>query len=90
MYTGKHIREVVREHRFEKEMALIHPNAKRADEFLEGAERILSRMPEAGYPVDGSNIWFIDGHTVDLALYYTFDTNRVYFLSIKKIPPPQL
>ena len=71
-------------------MDLIQPDTKKADEFLEGAERILARMPEEGHSIDGSNIWFMAGHTVDLALYYTFDTNHVYFLSIKKIPRPQL
>jgi hypothetical protein len=88
VYTGK-IRTIVRDHRFEREMARIVPSVQRADEFLEGAEQLLSRTPEAGYRLDDSNVWFIGGHTVDVALYYTFDADHVYFLSVEKVAPPQ-
>jgi hypothetical protein len=87
--TGK-IRTIIREHRFELEMDYIEPNVRRADEFIEGAERILSRDPEVGCPLEGSQVWFICGHTVDAALYYTFDADHVYFLSIKKTKMPEL
>ena len=89
MRTGK-IRTIVRDERFELEMAYIEPNVRRADEFAEGAETILSRDPEAGCPLEGSQVWFICGHTVDAALYYTFDTDHVYFLSIEKTKLPEL
>jgi hypothetical protein len=71
-------------------MARIEPNVRRADEFMEGVETILSRRPQSGYRLDKSSIWFIPGHTVDLALYYAFDADHVYFISIEKIIPPQL
>ncbi len=70
-------------------MARIVPNVQRADEFLEGAEQVLSRTPEAGYRLADSNVWFIGGHTVDVALYYTFDADHVYLLSVQRVPPPQ-
>lgn len=88
MYTGK-IRTIVRDPRFEQDMARIVPSVQRADEFLEGAEQILSRTPEAGYQIEDSNVWFIGGHTVDVALYYTFDDDLVHFLAIEKVEPPQ-
>ena len=88
MYEGK-IRTIVREHRFEREMARIVASVQRADEFLEGAEHVLSRTPDAGYRLEDSNVWFIGGHTVDVALYYTFDDDYVYFLSVEKVPPPE-
>ena len=50
MYTGK-IRTIIRDPDFEREMARIVPSVQRADEFLEGAEQILSRTPEAGLSV---------------------------------------
>ena len=71
-------------------MARIEPNVRRADEFLEGVETILSRQPESGYQLGDSNVWFIAGRTVDIALYYTFDDDYVYFLSIEKVILPQL
>ena len=89
MHTGK-IRTIIRNPRFEQEMAHVEPNVRRADEFLEGAETILSRQPDSGYELDNSKVWFISGHTVDLILYYTFDENYVYLLSIEKMLPPQL
>jgi hypothetical protein len=89
VYTGK-IRTIIRDPRFEQEMARIVSNVQRADEFLEGVEQILSRKPESGYQLEDSNVWFIAGHTVDIALYYTFDADYVHFLSVEKITPPQL
>jgi hypothetical protein len=84
------IRTIIRDHRFELEMDYIEPIVRRADEFMEGAETILSRDPEAGCPLEGSQVWFICGHTVDAALYYTFDADHVYFLSIEKTKLPEL
>ena len=52
---------------------------------MEGTEKVLSRNPEEGCQIDHLNVRFIPGYTVDLALYYTFDEDRVYFLSITKI-----
>jgi len=84
------IRTIVKDERFEYEMAKLEPNVRRADEFVEGAETILSRNPEAGCPLAGSQVWFICGHMVDAALYYTFDADNVYFLSIEKAKLPEL
>jgi len=71
-------------------MDYIEPVVRRADEFMEGAETILARDPEAGFPLEGSQVWVVCGHTVDAALYYTFDEDHVYFLSIEKTKLPEL
>lgn len=84
------IRTVVFDERFEYELAYIEHHAKRADEFIEGAVTILSRNPEAGCRLEDSNVWFVCGHTVDAALYYTFDADRVVFLSIERTKMPEL
>lgn len=55
-----------------------------------GAENISSRDPESGCQLEGSSVWFVCGHTVDAALYYTFDADHVYFLSIKRTKMPEL
>jgi hypothetical protein len=89
VHEGK-IRTIIRDKRFEQEMARIVPNVRRADEFLEGAETILSRQPESGFRLGDSNVWFISGHTVDIALFYTFDDDHVYFLSAERAIPPLL
>ena len=89
VHTGK-LRTVVRSKRFEQEMARIISSVQKADEFLEGVETILARSPESGYQLEDSNVWFIAGHTVDIALYYTFDADHVYFLSIQEVAPPQV
>jgi hypothetical protein len=89
VHTGK-IRTIIRDKRFEQEMAGIVRGVRRADEFLEGAETILSRQPESGFQLEGSSVWFISGHTVDLAIYYTFDDDNVYLLSVQRVIPPEL
>jgi hypothetical protein len=71
-------------------MSQIESNVPRADEFVEGVETILSRQPESGFQIGDSSIWFVAGHTVDAAIYDTFDEANVYFLSIKKVIPPEL
>ena len=89
MQSGK-VRTVVYDPRFEEELARIYPHVQRADEFVNGAENILARNPECGCPLGDSQVWFICGHTVDAAIYYTFDADNVYFLSIEKSRLPEL
>jgi len=71
-------------------MAKVESNVRRADEFVEGAVAILARSPEVGFQLEESQVWFIGGHTVDTALYYTFDEDNVYFLSIERTKMPEL
>ena len=80
------MREIVRDSRFEKEMSEIEPSVRRADEFLRGTEEILSKIPEEGNQLKNSMVWMMPGPLIDLVLYYTFDKNKVYFLSIKESP----
>ena len=56
---AEHLRRVIREHRFERELrALIH-DAIGADKFVEAAEFLLVRDPEIGFELEpGSLIWF--------------------------------
>ncbi len=83
------IRDIFRNSRFEQELAAIVPSIERADEFLEGVEMVLARMPECGTQIGNSPVWFIPGWTLDLAIYYTFDGDRVTLLSICKTAPIQ-
>ena len=82
------MRDVVRSPRFEADMRGISGNAKKADEFLEGVELIISRNPQMGTCVGpASHVWFIPGHTVDVVIYYAFNDNYVYLLSACKTLP---
>ena len=88
MSAGKH-REIWHEHRFERELARIEPNTRRADEFLEGAIEILATNPFYGTQLDpGSAVWFLPIADIPslpkLWLYYSFDDDNVILLSIEK------
>jgi hypothetical protein len=58
----------------------------RADEFVEDATFVLARNPEYGTRI-GQKVWFlpmwrqIEGRS--LSLYYTFDADRMFLLSIQ-------
>jgi hypothetical protein len=85
MPTSKH-RVIVEEFQFLDELSELEPDVIRADEFVEGAKFVLSRNPEYGEHI-AKNVWFLpmwraeEGRSV--VLYYTFDSERVIFLSIQ-------
>ena len=86
---AEHLRRVIREHRFERELrALIH-DAIGADKFVEAAEFLLVRDPEIGFELEpGSLIWFLPMAPIEdaqVSLYYTFDESTVWLLSIARI-----
>lgn len=68
---------------------LIKDGIKAADEFIEALEFALARKAEIGSQVttDDPPVWFIPTVHVDritpLAVYYTFDAEHVYLLSIQ-------
>jgi hypothetical protein len=85
MTVSKH-RVIVEEFQFLDELSELEPDVIRADEFIEGAKFVLSRNPEYGEHI-GKNVWFLPMWKADegrsAVLYYTFDTERVFFLSIQ-------
>ncbi len=77
-------RSVVREHEFEEQLRAIIADAEEADEFVAGAENLLSRDPEIGSAI-GDGVWFLPMAVVgdsQISLYYTFDAERVMLLAI--------
>jgi hypothetical protein len=89
--TPPKMRDIVKTKRYETDLQAIIGNVEKADEFLEGVELIISRDPQAGTCMGpSSHVWFIPGHTVDVAIYYTFDNDRVYLLSARKTLPPEI
>ena len=80
-------REIVKNPLFEQDLSKLGFDAVRADEFTEGAEFVLSRNPEYGTEIT-KRVWFLpmwqpaEGKRVNL--YYTFDQDRVYFLSLQR------
>lgn len=82
-------RDVVFSGRYEEELAKFKSDVKRTDEFVQGAVWTLSRNPEHGTQITkNSRVWFLpieDTPTATpVALYYTFNENKVLF-SIRKV-----
>jgi hypothetical protein len=95
------LREIVEEHRFVVELAALLPNARRADEFINGAKWVLGRDPFKGKRIGTSSVWFLPMEEIPktdesppgilpVVLYYTFDDDYVNFLSIQEtVYPPK-
>ncbi len=76
---------IVEEHSFVSELSALMANPVRADEFMEGAKFVLSRKPDSGTKVT-DRIWFLPMMLDDsLSLYYRFDDDNVYLLSIRVV-----
>lgn len=86
---AEHIRQVIREHRFERELRTLIKEAIPADQFVEAAEFLLARDPLVGSPIDAEKlVWFLPMALVEgeqVSLYYTFDDTTVWLLSIVRI-----
>lgn len=85
------MRGIVEEARFVEDLAAIEPDAIRADEFIDGAKWVLAREATRGTCVGpNSCVWFLPMNDVpdapSLILYYTFNQQSVYFLSIQIAP----
>jgi len=81
-------REVVHEVKFDREVAQLAPNARRADEFVDGTIAALSRDARVGYQIaPGSPVWMLSVADTPTAtptvVYYTFDEHCVYLLSLQ-------
>ena len=48
---AEHLRQVIREHRFERELRALVRDAIEADRFVEAAEFLLVRNPQIGFQV---------------------------------------
>ncbi len=87
---AERIREVIREHRFERELRALIGEAIPADRFVEAAEFLLGRDPLIGSPVDEEAlVYFLPMAPIEgkqISLYYTFDESTVWLLSIARLP----
>jgi hypothetical protein len=75
---------IVEEERFTTELAALMANPVRADEFMEGAIWVLARKPEAGIKLT-EDVWILPMLLRNISLFYRFDDNHVYLLSIRSI-----
>jgi hypothetical protein len=82
------LRTIIKNPRFEAELLQIEPNIQRADAFIEGVEWLLCREPQIGTRLGHSHVYFVPGWTIDLNVYYTFNDDEVFFLSICRMEPP--
>jgi hypothetical protein len=52
-------RSIEKTERFERELASIHDDIRRCDEFVTNAEFLLSVNPYAGFQLIPSHVWFL-------------------------------
>jgi hypothetical protein len=82
------IRQIIREHRFERELRALIQEAIPADQFVEAAEYLLARDPLIGTPTDDLLVWAMPMAPIgdaQIALYYTFNNSTVWLLSISRV-----
>ncbi len=83
------MRTIIKEAVFEQQATMLIGSARRADEFLRGAEWLLARDPRScGRRVaPESSVWrMVHDEGADMtpiALYYTFDADTVYLLEVE-------
>jgi hypothetical protein len=80
-------RQIVRSPLFEQDLAQLGFDPVRADEATEAAEWVLSRNPRRGMQV-AKDVWFLPmwepaGKMRPVNLYYTFNDDNIFFLSLK-------
>ena len=84
------LRTIVQEDQYTKQLSKIEADVKRADALMEGITWILAKDASMGWRVSNeSPVWMLFSNTdnadIDsLTVYYTFDSERVYLLSIEK------
>jgi hypothetical protein len=82
------IRQVIREHSFERELRVLIQDAIPADQFVEAAEYLLARDPLVGTPTDDVLVWAMPMTPIggeQVVLYYAFDNSTVWLLSIARV-----
>jgi hypothetical protein len=87
--VAEHLRRVIREHRFERELRALIGDVISADQFVEGAEWLLVRNPHIGSQIEpNSSVWFLPMAPIEgaqVSLYYAFDDSTVWLLSIARV-----
>ena len=82
-------RQVIREHSFEKAIAAIIEDEREADDFVDGAEFILSRDPKSGFLLyPNGSVWFLPMCPVggkQVTLFYTFNDEKVWLFGIRAV-----
>jgi hypothetical protein len=80
------LRTVLWEHKFEAELRKIEPDAKRGDALVSGAEWVLAKAPTKGTHMPRTHVWTFFLRDIpkgrSLTIYYTFDADQVYFMSV--------
>jgi hypothetical protein len=79
-------RDVIHQETFVEQLHQIENNHHRADEFIRGVEWQLSKDPTSGDRITNL-VWAITfnnpPNSESLVLYYTFNENNIWFLSIR-------
>lgn len=85
------MRTIIEEDLFRRQKSKLRISVKRLDEILEGITWALSKRPEAFHNVPGTNLHLIKTDPFSalpaLHVWYKFDDECVYLLSIEKGSP---
>ena len=77
---------IVEEERFAEQLRALHSDPVRADEFVDGVKNILCKDP---MPLEatkiGELVWFIPMRGSRVGVYYRFNEDYVYLLSIRVV-----
>lgn len=82
------LRTVIWEREFEQDFVRLRARARRIEDFVNGAEWVLSRDPYQGVQIPHTRTWVLTSRPGvyrlrPVTLYYTFDDSEVHFLSIE-------
>lgn len=87
--TQGKLRSIIESHQFTQHAAHLIPDTLLRDEALRGLTFNLARSPDSGRGLNG-NVWVMEARphagAPALAVYYTFDANRVLLLWIERRP----
>lgn len=84
--SGRLVRDVVWDARFENELADLSLKILRLEDAVDGLEWVLAREPERGTQVAGTDIyaWPVQTYFSQALVYYRFDDRQVSLLSIRE------
>jgi hypothetical protein len=80
-------RSIRRDPDFDAQLSELIYDVRRADEFIEAAEWVLSRNPYEGTRLSGGPVWFLPMRSIpdqpSAVIYYAFNDDWVVFLRIE-------
>jgi hypothetical protein len=91
VHGSRVLRELVEEESYQKAKGQLKVDEKRLDEACSGVTWVLCHSPEQGEETEDPRVWAMPTTALlglpELVLYYTFDSQRVWLISIEPAIP---